>query len=513
MGTTPLRRTFIAAVLGLFLGSSALAAPPVRPAPVLTVAPMRGKGGQACAQAVGQVLSESMWVEPWDQGRSVEGIENFEALSRFVEKRGRALGAHIVLVGTLGSTKLILEAYDVERGALLNLARVPLSAKDGGRCAMGARARDQVVTFAERAKEAYRRRVARAAAASPLDSTPDRGGAGAAQTGTSTLAQAPAASATPPPGEPQPPADPTAAQREPAPSKPPPDDEPEPDGAAPAAFSGSDEVLRESRASLGRRTGGGPEAPATPATPATPAGPEPLVEVEPQVGISQRKMTFEGADGATSRIHQVGAIFTPGLRVRVRPFRDHKRTWLRPLSLELVYRQSPTFQSRRIGNGPNVDSGYAEVAGLMRYAFPVPGSRFVVAPELGAHSLQYSLRGLAGGAVGQDTPGVAYSSLLLGVGLEAALVPQANVRLSGAYLPVLSGGQVFGAQYYPNGSAWALRIEAALTVRVMPWLVIVVTGQYTGYSLKLGTDDALTAGVSKATDRTTGLRFGVRFDF
>ncbi len=480
-------------------GSTALAQSPAQDELVLTVAPLRGKGGASCAVSLSKLINTEMQVEPWSQGYSVEGFHDFEALSRFVEQNGRALGAQIVVVGTLRATKLILEAYEVNGGALLNLARVPIS-KSAARCSVGRRGRAQVLRFADRAQSAYLRRAKSAAAraaATQAALAAEAKKASPAQTSSAAIA-----ASTP---------QPTPAATEPPPAKAPPATAEAPAAEAPvteAPFSGSDDVLRASSDKPKK----GQSAPPVLSSPPK-KGPPPVLEVEPQVGISQRRFAFQNSEGGTLRTHQIGAMFTPGLRVRATPFARDARAWLRPLSLELIFRQSPTFQSRRIKDGPEVDTRYAEVAGLLRYAIPIPSSRFVIAPELGAHSLQYSLRGLATGAAGQDTPSVGYRSLLLGIGLEAELVPNADVRLSGAYLPVLSAGRVFSAQYYPEGSAWALRIEAALTVRVLPWLVVVVTGQYTGYSLNLKTQDATEDSATTASDRTTGLRFGVRADF
>jgi len=485
-------------------GSTALAQSPAQDELVLTVAPLRGKGGASCAASLSKLISTEMQVEPWSRGSSVEGFHDFEALSRFVEKQGRALGAQIVVVGTLRTTKLILEAYEVNGGALLNLDRVPIS-KSAARCTVGRRGRAQVLRFADRAQSAYLRRAKSAAAravAAQAALAADTQKATSTEVGPAKTSTATVAASIPTPD---------AAPREAAPAKPQPAATEAPQDEAPvteSAFSGSDDVLRASSDKPKK----GQSAPPVLSSPPK-KGPPPVLEVEPQVGISQRRLAFENSEGGTLRTHQIGAMFTPGLRVRATPFARDARAWLRPLSLELVFRQSPTFQSRRVKDGPEVDTRYAEVAGLVRYAIPIPGSRFVVAPELGAHSLQYSLRGIATGAAGQDTPSVGYRSLLLGVGLEAELVPNADVRLSGAYLPVLTAGRVFSAQYYPEGSAWALRIEAALTVRVLPWLVVVVTGQYTGYSLNLKTQDATEDSATRASDRTTGLRFGVRADF
>lgn len=473
-------------ILSLASGSAEAAEPAGLGGAVITVAPLRGSGGAACARQLSSLLAAELRVEPWDDARGVAGFESFAALSRFIEARGKALGADIVIVGTARPKKLILEAYDVERAALLNLDRVPLSPKAAG-CAPGRRGRARILRFAERALEAFarRRRVAAVARApEPAES--------------STVADA-AVQAPPEPTK----ADTAAAVEQTAKTT---------RRAAAGPFDGADTVLRDDLDAprARRRT---PEAPGeAEAEASAPRAPEPLswVEVEPELGLSQRNLTFQNAAGTTVATYQVGAMFTPGLRARVRPLAARTGSFFERLTVELALRQSPTFDSRRVAGGPAVDTDYAEAFGMLRLPIAVPSTRFRVGPELGAHFLQYRLQGPSGGAAALDTPTVAYVGLLLGAGVEAKLVEQADVHVAAAYVPVLSGGQIFGANFYPDGSAWALRVEADLTVHVLAWLNIVVTGHYTGYSLGLRDDAPGEALATQATDRTTGLRLGVR---
>ncbi len=474
MGLRRIVTTVVFCGLGLALGSPSLAQPNESAfGPTVTVAPLRGKGGAACAKKLGRWLDEQVPIERWHGGAAVGGFRTFEALSQFVEKKGRALGAQIVVVGTARSNKLVLEAYAVKSGALLHLARIPIP-KAAGHCMLGRRGRKQLTRFVAQAVKAYQHRKAVAArraadAADPLAK---------ARVATATLA----AVALPPS---------LAPVQTSTPSMPKSD------------FEGSENALR---AAPRKQAGAEPEPRA-----AVPAFEPTWIEIEPQVGLGQRNFAFKADGGSTRHSYLVGALFTPGFRVQLRPYLIPDGDWGR-LSLDLNYQQSPSFQSRRQGMGPLVRSGYSEFQAVVHY--PIAFSNVDIGPQVGFHSLAYALGGTAAGAMGEDTPSVNYRSLLAGLRLRAPLGRTAELRASASYLPLLAAGEVFSSKYYPNGSGWGLRLQAGATVRVHQHLHVVVAGHFTAYALQFGVGGGVDDGlVTEAVDRSSGLRLGLRLGF
>lgn len=474
MGFRRISTTVVLCGLGLALGSQAQAQPSDSAfGPTVTVAPLRGKGGADCAQKLSRWLDEQVPIEPWHGGAAVGGFQTFEALSQFVERKGRALGAQIVVVGTARSNKLVLEAYAVKSGALLHLARIPIP-KATGHCKLGRRGRTQLSRFVAQAVKAFRRRVVVAArrAADAAVSTEV-----APAVSTATVAAVPV---------PEPIVEPTVATSSPAPTR--------------SYFSGSEDVLRDDSQVSARPRGVRAE---------TALAFEPAwIEIEPQLGLAQRNFTFKSG-GGIARSYLVGALFTPGFRVQIRPYLKTPGPLAR-LSLDLNYQQSPNYQSRRYASGPLVNSSYSEFQALIHY--PIALSSVDVGPQIGFHSLGYRLRGVAGGVAGEDTPSVDYRSLVAGLRLRATLGRTAEIRASASYLPVLATGEVFSSKYYPNGSAWGLHLQAGVTVRVHHLLHVVVAGHFTAYALDLGTAGEV-GQVTDATDRSSGLRLGLRLGF
>jgi hypothetical protein len=476
------------ALLGGLLASAAggsARAEPKASDPVITVAPFRGKGGAACAQALEAALGDEVTVEPWLGEGSAAGFRTWAELSAWVESEGQALGAQIVVVGTHRGNKLILEAYDTGTGALLGLTQVRTAA--GKPCTPSKKGQGLLLQFVSRAQAAYTRR--RAFAAVP-------------KTSSVAVAQAPA---SPPPEAPPPPAAPAPVAAPPPPAAPEPpraelelDDEPEPDDSY-APILQADPPRRPRR-----------DPSAAPAAPAPPAAPV-WASVDVEIGLSQRNLAFDDQSGAAAGTYQVGAMFTPGLRLLVSPFVDGPG-WLRPLNLEVSYRAATAFESRPAANAEAVPTRYLEGAAAVAYRIEVPRSRFAVSPRIGAHVMQLALQTPGLGA-GLDTPSVDYRSGWFGVAVDATLMATAEMRLRGGFMPLVHGGAIFGPQYFPEGGGWALDVQADLTVRVLPWLVGVISGHYTGYRLDLAGDTTPAAGTPvSATDRVTGLRVGLRLE-
>lgn len=469
------------------VGGGSARAEPKASDPVVTVAPLRGKGGAACAQALEAAMAEDVALEPWQGEGSAAGFRTWAELSSWVESEGQALGAQVVVVGTIRAKKLILEAYDTGTGALLGLTQV--RTVQGKGCTPTRGGRNLLIQFVTRAQASYARRRAFAA-------PPD----------TSTVAVAPPPKAAPPPTKTAPPPPEVAPPPPPPPAPPvaaaePPElnDEPEPDDEYAPVLQADPQRPRKRKAT-------GAAAPA----PEAPAGPVwALLDVE--VGLTQRNLAFDDATGAAAGTYQVGAMFTPGVRLMAWPFVEGPR-WLRPLSLEATYRGAVGFQSRPSAGAEPVPTRYLDAAAALAYRIEVPGTRFAVSPRVGANVMQFGLQTPGKGA-GLDTPGVDYRSAWLGVAVDARLMATAQMRLRAAYMPLLHAGAIFASNYFPEGSGWALDVQAELTIRVLPWLVGVVSGHYTGYSLDLAGDQVTAAGApAAASDRVTGIRLGIRLE-
>jgi hypothetical protein len=106
----------------------------------LAIAPLRGKGGQACSQRLGELFAERARVVPLDA--SVEGLTNWDELAEWIEQNG-APGAEVVIVGSLNNSSIVLEAYTTHDKKLVGLKSVDTS----GRCKLGGEATALLVTW------------------------------------------------------------------------------------------------------------------------------------------------------------------------------------------------------------------------------------------------------------------------------------------------------------------------------------------------------------------------------
>jgi hypothetical protein len=96
----------------------------------LAIAPLRGKGGDACSQRLSQTFARRVQIVPLDA--SVEGLTNWDELVEWIEKKG-APEADVVIVGSLNNSSIVLEAYTTHDKKLVGLKSVDTSA----RCKLG----------------------------------------------------------------------------------------------------------------------------------------------------------------------------------------------------------------------------------------------------------------------------------------------------------------------------------------------------------------------------------------
>lgn len=242
---------------------------------------------------------------------------------------------------------------------------------------------------------------------------------------------------------------------------------------------------------------------------AEPAGgvePIPWAYVQVELGLGQRSYESSDADGATVVRYEASAMVTPGLRFGLHPLRNQGH-WLAPLAVDVSFLRAVPFESRRRAGGPERSTRHAEAAAVLRYAWPIPATRIVLVPEAGYHFSQFSLRDLGFGDPTRDVPNVAYHSLLAGLGIRVPVGERSTLRLAGAYLRVLDGGQVFSEGYHPDGTAQGFRVDAGVDVLIIPGLFAVVSGHLVGYALGFGDEGA----AADAADRLTGLRLGLRW--
>ena len=106
----------------------------------LAVAPLRGKGGAACAHVLSDMFAERVRIVPLEAG--VEGLTNWDELAEWIETNG-APEADVVVVGSLNNSSIVLEAYTTHDKKLVGLKSVDTFA----RCKLSADAHRLLITW------------------------------------------------------------------------------------------------------------------------------------------------------------------------------------------------------------------------------------------------------------------------------------------------------------------------------------------------------------------------------
>ena len=122
-------------------------AAPAWAAATVAMAPLRGKGGAACTEALEVVLRAKRPVIEWNEAGQGLEARTYEGLLEVLRSRKGSVGAEVVILGTAAPTKVILEAYDVARGTLLGLTKLPTGTAKG--CRLSPRGEARLLEWVE----------------------------------------------------------------------------------------------------------------------------------------------------------------------------------------------------------------------------------------------------------------------------------------------------------------------------------------------------------------------------
>lgn len=428
----------------------------------VTIAPLAGRAAQPCTAALTEIAREEVELLPWRSPFRRPPPGTWARLSRWLLANGVEIGAEVVVLGFLSGQRIVLEAYDRHQLKLVGLKHMTM----GKRCRFSSSER---ALLAEWMRSITKGR-------SRLDE----------ETGVA------ASSTTAPSGD-----DPHARPLM---------DIDVSGGEEPRVEEPQRARSESARGDAGRGLRSGRSGDQT--EPALAEGPTIIAEIE--LAIIGRNFGYSRVGSAGLRGFDIAPMAVPGIALEAYPFAGEAATGLGDLSAGVRLRQGIAARGSPGGGTAEHDARYAELEASLGYRLETDLG-LVLHPRLGYQRTTVSLVPASDGAR-SDLPGVRYGSVELGI--DALLTVGGSVAIVGAlsYLVVLSGGEVFSAAFFPNGTALGLTAEGGVRLSITPSLSLGLLGAFESYHLSLaaGPTDRLVA--ASARDSLMAARTTLRFE-
>ncbi len=440
------------------LGSALLwaSAASAEPAATISVAPLKGASGAACARKLSALLTEEQQL-PWPaDALSWFSIEGFDELSSWAKETGAQSEAQLVVIGNVRPGKLILEAYRTDTGVLRGLTKI----RTRSRCQISAKV-----------KKAFKKWTINISAPEPPKAKPP----------------AAVAQLTPPKSVPfDPPPTKKAAPKKKAPPK-------------KVTTQPQESLLLvkkiETKASK----------------PQPFPGPKlSQVSVELSMGLGQRNLSYTGANSSQLRGLQSGGMALPGFIAEIRPFAGAADLWA-PLALKAQYQQALGMRAQRIEGGPEHEALYSEASTRINYAWQSPEPSLQIVPELGLHYLSFRLAS-AEGQVESEVPSVNYLSVWISLGLRLQITEKLSLAAQAALLPTFDIAGLSGVDFFGQGvEGRGISAQGRLAYQVLDSWQIYLSGRYLGYDFDLSLAQGGSYQALSAQDSFTQGSIGVAY--
>ncbi len=230
-----------------------------------------------------------------------------------------------------------------------------------------------------------------------------------------------------------------------------------------------------------------------------------------QVGtdLLSRDLSYQGAQTPGLRTYRAPLLVAPRVHGEIYPVRTRALS----ISVEGDFATAVGTRSRK---GSEPETSYATSSTRLdlgaRFALrPVSGSRGGLSVLGGYRIANFEVGAAEDGSVLTGLPGIAYRAVRVGAGGDIPITESLSVIAEGAYLIVLSSGEITSDAYFPGSSAWGLDATAGFKYRLSPNFELRATGQLTRYAFSFRsaeTDPFLATG---AIDQYAGGALQLRF--
>ncbi|MDP1823050.1 MAG: hypothetical protein Q8L48_07405 [Archangium sp.] len=237
--------------------------------------------------------------------------------------------------------------------------------------------------------------------------------------------------------------------------------------------------------------------------------------IEAGVEVFTRKLEYSQV--ATSNLRRydlpiygqlsVGAQFYPLALVR--------DDLLAGLGVEFNVALAPWLQSRLASITEPFPTSALRIDALLRFNIqPVKSFPLVITPYAGLRTQSFTVSPLADGRRIDGLPNIAFVGLRVGLGLEVPLIV-GRLDLFGRFgiLPVFSSGEIISPAFFPNGGAFGIEGNAGLGVRILPFLQVRGSFEFSRYGLTFTTQPTDPYVAAGAADTYLGGKVVVRLSF
>lgn len=237
--------------------------------------------------------------------------------------------------------------------------------------------------------------------------------------------------------------------------------------------------------------------------------------IEVGAEVLNRKLEYTQVATSNLRRYDLAAFLQPAVGLEFYPLALVSDDLLAGLGVEFGLATAPWLQSRLASLTDAFPTSTMRIdAGLRFNIMPIKTYALSLAPYVGFRSQSFTVAALGDGRRIDGLPNIAFLGLRAGLALEVPIVP-GWLTAFGRFgiIPVLGSGEIISPTFFAQGSAFGLEAQGGLGVRILPFLQVRASFEFTRYGMTFTTQPTDTYVATGASDTYLGGRAVFHFSF
>ncbi len=238
-----------------------------------------------------------------------------------------------------------------------------------------------------------------------------------------------------------------------------------------------------------------------------------FVTVELGTDLYSRRFDYTQLSTANLRRYNASLIIAPTVGAQLYPFASAK-SLIAGLGLEGSFSFSVGLSSRETKDAPPHPTSLTRLDVGLRFAVrPLKSSDLSISAQAGFRRSSFFVGAAEDGTTLDGMPGITYSALKFGLGLDVPLAERFTPFLRLSFMPVFSVGEIISPAYFQGGRVSGLELSLGTGVKIVDHWEARLAVQLTRYGIEFRTNPGDTFIASGAIDLYVGGTVALRYVF
>jgi hypothetical protein len=233
------------------------------------------------------------------------------------------------------------------------------------------------------------------------------------------------------------------------------------------------------------------------------------------VEVLNRKLEYSQVATSNLRRYDLSVYAQPALGVEFYPLALVRDDLLSGLGVELGLATAPWLQSRLASSTDAFPTSATRFDAALRFSIsPIKSFALNLAPYVGVRTQSFAVGALKDGTRIDGLPNIGFVGLRAGLALDVPVIP-GRLNLFGRFgiVPVFGSGEIISATFFPKGSAFGLEANAGVGVKIVSFLQVRASFEFSRYGMTFNTQPTDTYVAAGASDTYLGGKIALRFAF